>query len=90
MLTDDVASLRVFADVNARMISRPESGEEPLTLAAIRQAKADDLLWGMVIAAPARCESGAYGPGLRDVLLHPELAGFAEMRRLPSGALVLK
>jgi hypothetical protein len=86
VLTDAIAPLRVFGNVNARRPPRPRYNETPLAWADIRQAGEDGRLWGFVIAHGDEYDEGEYGDVLKDISANP--SKFPELREREHGMAV--
>ena len=83
VLTDAIAPLRVFGNVNARRPPRPRRDQTPLTWADIAQAGDDGRLWGFVIARSDQYEEGVYGDVLKDISANP--GKFPQLREREHG-----
>ena len=71
VLTDAIASLRVFGDVNARLPPRASPGRLQLTWTEIKQAGEDGRLWGVVIEHEDIFAQGEFGDVLKDIIGNP-------------------
>ena len=78
VLSDAIAPLRVFGNLNARYPPRPSYDETPLTWSDIRQAGNDGRLWGIVLVHDNEYAQGKFGDALRDISANPH--GFPELR----------
>jgi len=72
VLTDAIAPLRVFGNVNARRPPRPSYDETPLSWSEIKQASEDGRLWGIVIANGEEYAEGTYGDVLKEMSENPK------------------
>ncbi len=84
--------LRLFADVNARMLYRSDVPDAtPLEEeATLRAAAASDLLWGFVIHDVRGAQEGKYGPWLQRVALNPHAVPWLEPLAFDGTALLLR
>lgn len=83
VLTDAIAPLRVFGNVNARRLPGRRYGETLLTLGDIQRAGKDGHLRGLVIVHEDEYARGDYGDALRDISTNAH--SFPELRERQFG-----
>jgi hypothetical protein len=83
VLTDAIAPLRVFGNVNARRPPSPRLDKTSLTWDDIKGAGEDGRLWGFVIVRGDMYEKGEFGDVLKDIAANP--AKFPELRECEYG-----
>jgi hypothetical protein len=87
VVTDDIARLRIFGNINARRLPGPGSTERLLTEVDIREAQARGVLWGIVVTKPEDLAALAYGPAIAAIISKAPQQGF-RLRKLAGGTVV--